>query len=312
MISRVKDISDFKETDNKAIKHPGVYDISNEEYHASNGISRSGLMSFNRTPFHYYSEYLDPNRLTREKSSDAAIMGNAFHTMILEPHEFDNRFAIKLDLLKLPKTPLLREVGREEYDKAKLNHELFKNKQDEMVNQFLISSEGKNVLTQEDLNKLNKMKSNVSNHPKASSLIQGAKYEKSLYWTDPHTGLLCKCRPDIWQDCFIGDIKTAANAGYREFQRAFYSYGYHIQCAMIHEAFKNLFNILITDFVFIVVENSAPHAVAIYPLDKLSLQQSVEIFKNKLLEMKECFDKNVWPSYKTQIITLPNYAIGDF
>jgi hypothetical protein len=282
------DISNFAETEKPGlfIDKPGVYDITNDEYHSSAGISRSGIMEFMKTPFHYYNKYILGNR--QESSSKSLILGSALHCYVLEPEKFFNEYII------VEKLDRRTKEGKAYYE-------------------LLEYEKGtKECINQEDFAIIESMSKSLRSDKKIDQLISGAMYERSLYWTDPHTGMLCKCRPDVWQNGFIVDLKSSADAGFREFQRSMYNYGYHIQCAMIHEAFKNLFNEDMKDFVFTVVENQAPYVPAIYKLDELSLQQSVEIFKNKLLELKQCQDKNEWPGYKTQIITLPNYAtLGD-
>lgn len=263
----------------------GVYDISNEEYHASKGISRSGIMEFNKTPFHFWNKYLNPNSLIEEETSSSIKIGSLLHYYILEENKFLN------DYIVIDKIDRRTKQGKDYYEQIALSN--------------------KKIITQDEFNHIKLMKDSIKSNHQIAELISEGKYEKSIYWNDPDTKLLCKCRPDIWQHSFIVDIKTSSNASYRDFQRSIFSYGYHIQCAMIHEAFKQVFDMDMKDFVFVVVENKAPFATAIYKLDELSLYQSIEIFKNKLIEIKQCFDKNEWPSYKTQIISLPTYAIGE-
>ncbi len=290
-------------------REQGIYDISNEEYHAGEGISRSGIMSFKKTAFHYWNEYLNPERPSREKGTDATNLGNAFHTLMLEPTEFNKRYIVKLARTeKIEKVPLLRDVGREAYDEAKRVYELAKAKQDQADADFVFSSMGKECLSEATYQILLDMKARLDENPTAKSLIEGAQYEKSIFWNDPHTNLLCKCRPDIMHSNMIVDLKSAVDASAREFQRSLYGYGYHIQAGMIHEGLKHALGLDIREFIFIAQEKVYPYAHAIYKLDDLALDQGISEFKNKLLEIKYCYEKNEWPSYPTQIITLPAYA----
>ena len=65
----------------------GIYpNISNEEYHASEGISASGLKLISRSPAHYkYS--------VREETL-AMRRGSATHCKVFEPDQFENRYAV--------------------------------------------------------------------------------------------------------------------------------------------------------------------------------------------------------------------------
>jgi hypothetical protein len=60
---------------------PGIYDIENEDYHNSEGLSRSALMKFKISPLHYWSEYKKEGR-KKETNTPALILGNAVHTYI--------------------------------------------------------------------------------------------------------------------------------------------------------------------------------------------------------------------------------------
>ena len=76
--------------------NPGIYSISNEEYHSSSGISRSGIVEFKHCPKKFWNKYLNPYYIKPEPTK-ALNFGNAFHTAILEPHEYDNRYISKPD-----------------------------------------------------------------------------------------------------------------------------------------------------------------------------------------------------------------------
>ena len=265
----------------------GVYDISSDDYHASEGISRSSLMHFIKTPFHYWNKFINPDSKSEILNNDSIKIGSAFHTYILEPEKFNKQYVV------CEKRDKRTKEGKLYYD------------------QLNLISNGRQLINQDDFEKLKLMSDNFMSHAQIRNLIEGGQYEKSLYWTDPHTNLLCKVRPDIWQNGFICDIKTASSADYRSFQSSLYKYGYYIQCAMISEAFKHIFNIEMKDFIFIVIENEWPHAFAIYQFEEALLEHSISIFTNKLLELKECLNKNEWPSYKTQIVSLPSFLLGE-
>jgi hypothetical protein len=275
-ISDIIDISNFGEMNYEQ----GVYDISNEEYHSSIGISRSSLMEFFKTPYHYFSRFISKTFIGKNKEeSDSIRFGNMMHSYILETEKFNDRYFIidKVDKRTKKGQIYLAEVEKDLNDRI--------------------------TIFQDEFDKIKMISKSLNDNPQIHGLISDAQYEKSIYWNDPHTGLLCKTRPDIWQVNFVCDLKTAVKADPNSFHYSIKNYGYDIQCAMIHEALKNTCDIEMRNFIFIVIENQPPYATAIYPFDDFALDKSIEIFKNKLIEMKECFNKNKWPSYQTQIIS---------
>lgn len=270
----------------------GIYkDLSIEDYHGDvDSISRSSIMELKKSPFHYWNSYLNPNKPKKEPT-DAMNIGNALHTLVLEPELFDKRFMLA------PEKVLLKDVGREKYEAYKAQLERIENKLDDKI-----------LLTAKQYEMINKMHDSIRNHRQASHLLNGAECEQSLFWVDEHTGIRCKIRPDIWQSSIIADIKTIDDASERSFQYAMVDHGYHIQAAMIKEGIREVIGYDIDAVVFIVVEKKFPYTVATYVLDQISLDYGLVDFKNQLLKLKSCRDTNNWEGYENKVISLPNWA----
>ena len=262
---------------------PGIYDLSLEDYHHGPGISRSGLMEFKRSPYHYWYRYLNPD-YKPETATLAQILGNALHTLILEPNEFEKRYFVMPELNKTTKE------GKERWQKI----------QSELGN--------KETLSFNQYQTLQAMVESFQKHELANQFLENAEVEQSIYWTDLDTGVLCKCRPDILRCNLIGDLKTAQDGSPRSFQYAAFNYGYYIQAAMIQEALMEIKDVQIKDFLFLVIEKSAPFALSIYQLDEPSLAQGRHEFKQLLIRYKHCLDTNDWPAYAIQEISLPRYV----
>jgi hypothetical protein len=270
------------------IMTPGVHDISIDQYHSGPGISRSGIQIFRRSPLHYWHNYLRPN-IEKEPEPEiitkrnALSFGNAFHTYVLEKDQFGKRYMVAE---KHNRTTTVGKKAHAEMLQLKGN---------------------KQLLCSETFEEIKLMNAQIDSSPTGSGLIAGALYEKSLFWTDKDTGLLCKVRPDIWHKNMVVDLKTCCDASPREFKRSVFSYGYYMQAAMIHEALYALYDINMMDFIFLAIEKDPPYAVAIYQLDELTIQRGVEDFKETLWDMKECFETNFFPSYPDSIVDLPSY-----
>lgn len=266
---------------------PGIYDISIEEYHGGNGISRSTLTEFQKSPFHYWYKLNHPEVKQPAaviQKTNALEFGNAVHTFILEPETFNDRYIVMPDIDRRTK------IGKEAFA------------------DFQIQSEGKAVISAEAVEELQHMRDAIHSNADARELITGAIYERSLYWNDPDTELLCKARPDIWQSNFICDLKTTKSGAYKDFQSSVYNFGYHIQAGMIQEALRHAHGSIQKNFIFVVIEKEPPYATVVYQLDELALDLGVAQFKNILQGIRRCMDNNDWPSYPSGLITVPSWA----
>lgn len=266
----------------------GVYDISIEEYHSCEGYSRSKLIHFAKSPLHFWHEAF--GKKAQQKTADVIKkanpleFGNALHTYVLERDSFDDRY------IAMPKVNRATTVGKNAYQA------------------FLAQAEGKQIICSEALDELKSMDLSIKMHKDATALISDADYEKSLFWTDPDTGILCKVRPDIWHNNFICDLKTTQSGALRDFQKSVYAYSYHIQAGMIQEALKHVLGVDMQNFIFVAIEKEAPYAVAVYRLDPLAVSLGVARFKNILQGIKTCTETNNWPSYPTEWIGVPRWA----
>lgn len=152
---------------------PGIYyDIPNEAYHAGPGVSKSQLDDIADTPAIYLWRKNAPVDTEKTKTLDT---GTAFHCRVLEPEEFSKRFIIA------PEFNRRTSAGKEE-EKTFLEE---------------CARTGRTVLTAEEGRKIELMYQSVMALPLGQWLVESAGYaESSVYWEDPETGILCRCRPD--------------------------------------------------------------------------------------------------------------------
>jgi hypothetical protein len=270
---------------------PGVYpSLSNEDYHADPAVSRSGIMTFLKSPYKYWSEYLNPYRPLKEPTK-AMDFGTAFHSFVLEPRsKFFDEYIIK------PESVKLKDVGRVAYN-------AYKTKFDEVLNTNKI------ILSMDDYHILARMYESIWNNKQAHELIEGATYESSYFWQCEHSGIMCKARPDILHHNIIVDLKTCADASSRAYQRAMVDGGYHIQGAMIREGIKQLTGKDISTVINICVEKTYPYEIAIKIISEDALEFGHKKFKQALLDIKHCIEYNKWESYEPEIVNLPSWVI---
>ncbi|EJU5647708.1 PD-(D/E)XK nuclease-like domain-containing protein [Salmonella enterica] len=264
---------------------PGIYyDIPNEAYHAGPGVSKSQLDDIADTPAIYLWRKNAPVDTEKTKSLDT---GTAFHCRVLEPEEFSKRFIIA------PEFNRRTSAGKEE-EKTFLEE---------------CARTGRTVLTAEEGRKIELMYQSVMVLPLGQWLVESAGYaESSVYWEDPETGILCRCRPDkiIPEFHWIMDVKTTADI--QRFRTAYYDYRYHVQDAFYSDGYRAQFGEIPT-FVFLVASTTAE--CGRYPVEIFMMGEDAKLagqreYRRNLQTLAECLNNDEWPAIKT--LSLPRWA----
>lgn len=169
---------------------------------------------------------------------------------------------------------------------------------------------GRIVLSPEVWDQLHAMRDAVHNHPAAHALLTSVpgEAEKSVYWIDPTTGVLCRCRPDWWRDDWIiPDLKTTDDASPEGFAKSIANWRYDVQAAFYMDGIEQATGKRPKSFVFIAVEKKPPYGVGVYVLDSDSLELGRAQYQHDLRIYAECLRTGEWPGYgdKIQTISLP-------
>jgi exodeoxyribonuclease VIII len=217
------------------------------------------------------------------------IFGEAVHTKIMEPDLFEQRFAVskKFD-------------GRTNAGKA-------------AKYEFELANQDKKILNEEEYLILEAIEKEVKKHPLISKLLKDAKIERSLFWADSETELLCKARPDIWAPKYLVDIKTTADSTYNAFCWSVRDYNYHIQAAMQIDAIQELTGVLMHNFIFIAVQTTPPYKPYLYNLGDMEIEHGRREYKKLMRVLRACFDSNKWDSDRDHVteINLPAYFFSE-
>lgn len=264
---------------------PGLYtDLSNEQYHSGPGISKSQLDLIHKSP-----SLLQWSRSAPEddEKKTALNVGDAVHALILEPHRFREEFAIG------PKdAPRNTKAGKEKWA------------------EFEAGLSGQTILTADEGRKVELIYGSVMAHPHARWIAESkGDAEASIYWTDPETGLLCRCRPDklVTDHGWVVDVKTTADMS--KFNRSVWDYRYHVQDAFYSEGYKQHFGEEPAGFLFLVVSTSiecGKYPVRLFCLDSDGKTKGAETMREDLSTLAECERTGEFPGIET--ISLPRWA----
>lgn len=284
----------------------GIHDIPNDVYHASLGISRSGLMEFKKSPYHYWYRYLNPER-KQSYCTPAMLIGELVHTLVLEPQHFAERYIFPQELEAMPPEVRLKDVGKEQFEQVKAARKEVQDRNNLMRESFKKEAEGKQIITWAAYKEASHYADSVLKEKVAKELFTGVQVEQSIYFTHKGTGLQCKVRPDAWIGGVVTDLKTCKDASFDAFQRAAVGSGYFIQAAMIKQALASI-GIELEKFLFYCVEKSEAAPCTYYPLDEESLERAENEYNNLMLGIAYCMENNRWGAYQPQVLTYPTWA----
>ena len=279
---------EFKQWTGGKIDADGAYDgISLREYHGDlcvgPSLSKTGIKTIlSQSPAHYYAQsYLNPERDPASVAHHFSI-GQAAHFLFLRETtnaaQFAEYFAVR--------PHKFRDWRTNEAKAWRAEREL----------------EGKIVLKDEDFETMERMAESLSKHPLAKDLLQGA-VEKTLVWRDPKTGVWLKSRPDAIPvaDGIAADLKCEASSNIEDFQRSIGKHGYAYQAALTRIGLKKLFDIEMTDFVFVVVEKSPPYAVAIIVIDSDWIYWALRDVRKAIDIFADCVATDRWPAFPREM-----------
>lgn len=271
-------------------------DMSNADYHANPAIGSSGIKLLLRSPLHYWSRYLDPEREANEPSP-AMKFGTAWHAAFFEPAEFAKNYV---------------EVPEGIDKRSKAGKELFAH----------IEESGQIPMTAEDMAALRKMTERSNAHP-ITKLLKSLPHvcEHSFFDTDPHTGMAIKCRPDMLvYPCkelpngaiIDGKTTTDASSGEDGFARSVLDFDMPTQaafyCDIIQREFKTQGSPL---FLWAAQEKDAPFCMQYFRATDMMMDYGRRKYKEGLNIAAAAYRADKWPGYGETIndIALPIWAM---
>lgn len=259
---------------------PGVYQgVPNETYHAGPGVSKSGLWEIHtKSPYHF--------QFAPREEKNFFDLGEAGHIAVLEPETLEARVYRGPDDRRGNKWTDAQEFCR---------------------------IENKVCLTAKDFDKALMIRDTIHANATLNALITGsaAQVEASGYWIDPVTGVLCRCRPDLYRPDLkiVIDLKTTTSAHPEKFARSVIDYGYHAQEAFYTDG-QRACGQAVDGFLFLAVEKTDPFAFGIYELPPSIVAEGREIMRKSLDTYAECKNTDTWPGYAegVQELKFPRWA----
>lgn len=276
-----------------------IRNLPNAAYHADTAIGASGLkLIVNKSPAHYWHEYLNPARV-RKEPTPAMMIGTAWHCALFESDEFENRFA--------PFTGDRRtSVGRDQYAK--------------LAEKFSVLNAADYLRVLDMAKAARKFAEPILTHP-------GFMAEASIFWADEATGVKCKARPDgMIPPCdeypagLIIDGKTNDDSSADGFGRSAINWDMDIQAAMQCDAFMAEYGTSVRPvYLWLSQERDAPYCCKLYEAPTCISEDGFELdfyiehgrerYQSALRTVAACQASNQWPGYGHEVtpLSLPPY-----
>ncbi len=242
-----------------------------KKYHKIKALSSTGISTLiTGTPSKFKLKFIDG--IQEQKA--CYTLGSAFHTMVLEPDNFDDEFLVTdLDA----RTKVFKELTATNPDKT--------------------------ILKQADLEAVKLMKHSIMKNPTATKLLNHeGEIEGSYFWKDKLTGIKCKARldkliPDFKGKTVLVDLKTTADASPAGFEKSMANYGYHRQAAWYSHAVELATGKPPALYIIIACEKTPPFDNACYIISKSAIEKGWEECRKAVATYKKCIDTETWPGY---------------
>ncbi|EDL8065288.1 hypothetical protein CTA21_24545 [Salmonella enterica] len=284
----------------------GAVEMTNDEYHAAPGVSKSHLdLIAQHSPLHYWHRYLNPNRAPTEKTTFMK-RGTATHVAILQPNEFERLVICGLDVDRRSKE------NKEKWAAFEAEHA------------------DKTIITKDQWENILPLRDYVWKHPEASRLLSNIIAEQSIFGMmdvpdgegglvfDEETGevqkALVKCQPDaVARDfSYLLDLKSTDDANQSVFGRKAGNYRYPVQPAWYSAVMDCALGRSPEVACFLVFEPEPPYALAIYYVEPVDMLTGWQAAQRDFAMIERHRRLNWWPDYaelnKAQPLKLGKYV----
>lgn len=282
------------------ITGPGAYSgIDNADYHRNPNllpapsISASGLKCLlSKSPRHYWFD--SPLNSDRPPEQDKAHfnVGKAAHDMLLLSERWPECYHILPEGYTAPSSRT-------------------KNFSEDQIAALAAKDAGKTLIRWDDAALVRGMADAIRSNPLAAAALANGESEVTLCWQDKETGVWLRARPDFLPNKrkIIPDLKTAADASPKAFQRTIANYGYAQAAALYLDGIEAVFGDRPTNWIHVVVEKEPPHVVALYELPQEDIGRGRWLNRRAIRIFADCLSTGKWAGYADQptMLGLPQW-----
>lgn len=264
-----------------------IRDLSNADYHASDGLSASGakLLLPPSCPAIYHYRRDNP------EYKGVFDFGSAAHKLVLGD--------ASQSLAVVDANDWRSKAAREMRDAAR--------------------AEGVVPVLAKEYEVVEQMAAAIRAHPLAAWLLsQPGTSEQSIFFDDERTGTPLRARLDYLPDksdgrVYLADYKTAVSAERDAFSKTVVNYRYHVQAAFHTAAVRALGREDVAWF-WIAQEKTPPYLVNVLTLEPVELLIGTYLMDTAINTYRECLKTDRWPGYSDEVetVTFPSWYVKQF
>lgn len=255
---------------------PGVYQMSDDEYHSdpcpTPSLSSSiANILLTRSPYHAYKHHPKLGNTIHEESGRFDL-GKTAHALLLEDND-TNIEVINADDWRSKSAKILRDEAR-----ASGKVPILARHFDE-VSVMVITA--RHYIAQSEL----------------SGIFDDGLAEQAVVWQE--NGIWCRAKPD-WLNSsreLILDYKTASSAEPDYFGRHIANMGYDVQNAFYVRGIRAVSKVRDPRFVFLAQELEEPYACSLHALAPIAYDMAEEKVERAIATWANCLKSDNWPAY---------------
>lgn len=194
--------------------------MTDAEYFSTPGLSHSGMKDLAVSPLRYWHRHINPNRVAEEPSPEMQI-GSAVHAAVLEPGEFDKRYACELvppeeclDTMEELRA-FIREMGAT--PKGTRKAEVIAQAQsiapdvpilEVLQAEYAKQNAGRVIFKSDDWARIHGCATALMEEPRLQEILSTGTPELAIFTADPETGVKLKGKLDWATPKLTLDLKT--------------------------------------------------------------------------------------------------------
>ncbi|WP_306317303.1 MULTISPECIES: PD-(D/E)XK nuclease-like domain-containing protein [unclassified Streptomyces] len=174
---------------------------------------------------------------------------------------------------------------------------------------------GKVPLLPKEKAQVDAMAEAIRSHPVAGPLFAPGTgvAERSIYWTDPATGVRCRVRPDWLKQLpeltLCVDLKTIRDAAPDTISRAIRDHNYHQQDPFYIDGIYAALKPETVRFIFVFVSKQAPYLITVRELHDQDRDIGRARNEKALRIYADCVANDHWPDWTGPITEIPQIGM---